>query len=409
MAISSTQPPAHLVGADQVPRPLRGLLATVSSRFRYGTLELTLPNDQKLVFEGSEDGPRADLSLASWRPLRRFLTGGALGFSESYLDGDWSTSDLPTLLYILTLNEDAAADHWHGRGIGMLVRRIAMAFNRNTKRGSRRNIYAHYDIGNQFYQRWLDPTMTYSSALFDREHNDLAAAQSAKYEHLRQKLDVRPGQRLLEIGCGWGGFAEHIAKTIGAKVTAITISKAQHDFAAERIQKAGLNDRVQIELRDYRDVEGRYDGIASIEMFEAVGEEYWPTFFGKVRNCLTESGRAALQIITIADRYFEVYRRTPDFIQTHIFPGGMLPSPSVLQDQARRAGLTLAGSTEFGQSYSDTLRRWSDSFNTRWTEVQALGFDDRFRRMWNFYLASCAAAFKSRTTDVTQLSLVRPG
>ena len=236
---------------------------------------------------------------------------------------------------------------------------------------------------------------------------DLAAAQTRKYASICDLSGIGEGDRVLEIGCGWGGFAEYAASRRGARVTALTISREQHDFAAARIQAAGLSDRVDVVLRDYRDERGSYDAIASIEMFEAVGEAYWPVYFQTVRDRLRPGGRATIQTITVQDRLFDGYRRGVDFIQKYIFPGGMLPSPSVLRQQVARAGLRLDGSLDFGQSYSDTLRLWHTRFNERWEDIAPLGFDDRFRRMWNYYLTSCAAYFKSGNTGVTQISMTR--
>jgi cyclopropane-fatty-acyl-phospholipid synthase len=277
----------------------------------------------------------------------------------------------------------------------------------NSQTQAKKNISAHYDLGNTFYGRWLDPTMTYSSAIFDSPADDLAAAQTRKYARICDGIGAVPGGHLLEIGCGWGGFAEYAARERGLKVTGLTISREQHDYAKKRIFDAGLAERVDIVMRDYRDEHGRYDGVASIEMFEAVGEKYWPVYFDTVRDRLKPGAQATIQVITVDERLFPVYRKSVDFIQKYIFPGGMLPSPGELRRQAGAAGLETLGSVEFGPSYSDTLRRWRRSFEARWDEIAPLGFDDRFRRMWNFYLASCAACFMAGTTDVTQVTLGR--
>ena len=265
----------------------------------------------------------------------------------------------------------------------------------------------HYDLGNDFYALWLDDTMTYSSAKFETGQESLEAAQIRKYEDLINQMGAQPGEHVLEIGCGWGGFAEYAAGKRGLKVTGLTISKEQHDFAVSRIENAGLSDRVEIKLQDYRDETGLYDGIASIEMFEAVGEKYWPTYFAKLRDCLKPGKAATLQIITLSEERFAIYRRTVDFIQKYIFPGGMLPSPTALRDQVRTAGLEIRNSVEFGESYSQTLRRWHDLFNQKWAQIAAFGFDERFRRMWNFYLTSCAASFQSGNSDVTQITITK--
>lgn len=282
------------------------------------------------------------------------------------------------------------------------------ALRANTRSGSKKNIAYHYDLGNAFYTKWLDPTMAYSSAVFEPGAGDLEAAQHAKFRRMAEKLDIRPGQRVLEIGCGWGGFATYLARECQAKVTAITVSKEQLAHTQAKVQREGLGERVEARFVDYRDVDGRFDRIASIEMFEAVGEKYWPTYFDTLRDRLKPGKNATLQIITIADHRWELYRNTVDFIQKYIFPGGMLPAPKVLRAEVEKAGLRVKGSIEFGKSYSQTLRRWHETFNDRWDEVAKLGFDDRFRRMWNFYLTSCAGAFEGGNCDVTQITVTRP-
>ena len=305
-------------------------------------------------------------------------------------------------------SNESVYDGFPGLGFARALERLRHWMNSNSKQQARKNIAYHYDLGNDFYRLWLDETMTYSSALFRSGQESLEAAQIAKYASMVDRIGAKPGDHVLEIGCGWGGFAEYAAGQRGLRVTGLTISQAQHDFAVARMQRAGLADKVEIKLQDYRDEQGRYDGIASIEMFEAVGQKYWPVYFDTVRNRLKPGKKATLQIITIDERRFDVYRRGVDFIQKYIFPGGMLPSPAALREEVRRAGLGLIGSLEFGQSYSQTLRRWHDTFNDRWDDVQRLGFDDRFRRMWNFYLTSCAGAFRFGNCDVTQITIERP-
>jgi cyclopropane-fatty-acyl-phospholipid synthase len=277
----------------------------------------------------------------------------------------------------------------------------------NSKRQARKNIAYHYDLGNDFYRLWLDDSMTYSSALFRSGQESLERAQEQKYAQLVDSLGLSEGDHVLEIGCGWGGFAEYAAGKRGLRVTGLTISQAQHDYAVERMQRAGLSDRVEIRMQDYRDAPGTFDGIASIEMFEAVGEEYWPAYFNTLRDRLKPGGRATLQVITVPDSRFEDYRKNVDFIQKYIFPGGMLISPSRLRQEGVRAGLSTEGSIEFGESYSQTLRRWHEMFTDRWDQIQRLGYDARFRRMWDFYLTGCAAAFHTGVCDVTQVTLRR--
>jgi cyclopropane-fatty-acyl-phospholipid synthase len=279
--------------------------------------------------------------------------------------------------------------------------------NRNSRAGSRRNIHAHYDLGNAFYAQWLDRSMTYSSALFDAAGRDLAAAQARKYQALCERTGIGPDDHVLEIGCGWGGFAEHVASRIGARVTALTISREQHEFARRRIAEIGLADRVEVRLQDYRDETGSYDRIASIEMFEAVGKEYWPTYFGQLRDRLKPGGTAGLQVITIRDEFFATYSREIDFIRRYIFPGGMLPTPSIMRDLGLRAGLPLVSERVFGLDYARTLAEWRDRFLQAWPTIRPLGFDERFKRIWQYYLCYCEAGFRAGSIDVRQMVFAR--
>ena len=397
----------HGGGSISIDDRLMALAYGIAENLQFGRLKFITPTGEHRQFEGSSDGPNAVLQLNSLRALRRFAIGGSLGFAEAYLDGDWDSPDLPSLLELLVLNEDAYSKHFYGRSWFRWLARARHLFRPNSKRGSRQNILAHYDLGNTFYQHWLDPSMTYSSARFEKPDASLESAQEAKYASLIKKLSLKPEHHLLEVGCGWGGFAEFAAREVGAKITAITISDQQHAFAAERIQAAGLNDKVEIRLQDYRDVDGRFDRIASIEMFEAVGESYWPVYFDKLSHILQPNGTIGLQIITIADRYYETYRRSADFIQRHVFPGGMLPSPTVLQKQLQRAGLQKLSETTFGLDYARTLATWNQRFQAAWPEMLHLGFDQRFKRLWQYYLAYCEAGFKVGWTDVCQLALRR--
>lgn len=383
------------------------LVLSLAPRLNSGTLAITLPDGSLHRFQGTQPGPVAELTIHNDRVARRLLTGGSLGFCEAYLDGDWSSPDIETLFTVALENWTALERALNGRPWYRALQHLGHLLRPNSKRGSRRNIAYHYDLGNRFYEKWLDPSMTYSSAVYAEPAQPLEQAQKTKYAEIARRMALQPGQHVLEIGCGWGGFAEFAAGEVGAKVTAITISREQHAYASERLQKAGLNERAQVLLRDYRDVEGRYDRIASIEMFEAVGEKYWPTFFGTVRDRLTEGGRAAMQIITIADPYFDQYRRGADYIQKYIFPGGMLPSPEMLSRQVRAAGLRLCEMTGFGPHYAETLRDWNRRFQVAWPEIEAMGFDGRFKRMWEQYLAYCAAGFATGTIDVQQVALQR--
>jgi len=372
-----------------------------------GRLDATLPDGRVFRVEGSKPGPVAALEIHNPDVFARLLREGDLGFAEAYLDGWWSTPDLMSFMQFISAGNDAVYEGFRAEGIARVYERIRFWLKSNTRTQAKRNIEAHYDLGNDFYALWLDETMTYSSAMFEHGQESLEKAQIRKYAHLVDEMGARPGDHVLEIGCGWGGFAEYAARERGLRVTALTISRAQHDYAVERIRRAGLQDRVEIRLQDYRDETGTYDGIASIEMFEAVGQRYWPTYFETVRERLKPGAKATLQIILIEDRRWERYRKSVDFIQRYVFPGGMLPSPTVLREEIRKAGLAVQNSVEFGPDYGQTCRRWYETFNERWNDVAALGFDARFKRMWDFYLASCAAGFEHAICDVTQITVAR--
>lgn len=383
------------------------LALALASKIKIGSLDILCPDGSTRSFAGAVPGPHGIIRVHRARLGRRMFLGGNVGLAEAYMDGDWDSPSLPDFLTVGALNSDAFDETLRGSLVYRTIDKMAHHWNRNSPRGSRRNIAYHYDLGNKFYEQWLDPTMTYSSAEFEGPAEDLPSAQSRKYERLADRIGVADGQHVLEIGCGWGGFAEHVAKSRGARVTGITISREQHDYARERIQREGLNEKVDIRLVDYRDVDGRYDGIASIEMFEAVGEQYWPAFFTTVRDRLREGGRAALQIITIADRHFDFYRSRPDFIQRYIFPGGMLPSPGRLVREIKETGLRFDGMEGFGQSYAQTLNRWNDRFQDAWDRIQTMGFDTRFKRMWEYYLAYCEAGFRAGSIDVNRVTLTK--
>jgi cyclopropane-fatty-acyl-phospholipid synthase len=333
---------------------------------------------------------------------------GDIGFAEGFMAGEWGSPDLAALLTLLSANADRLMRVITGSPLAQAAHWFMHVTRANTRAGARRNIHAHYDLGNRFYSAWLDSTMTYSSARFAAAGQDLSEAQRNKYRALAQHLELERGDEVLEIGCGWGGFAEIAAGEYGARVTALTISEAQHDFARQRIEKAGLADQVEIRLQDYRDVEGAFDKVASIEMFEAVGERYWPAYFNKIAEVLKPGGKAALQIITIREDLFEAYRKRADFIQRYIFPGGMLPSLDRLRGEVERAGLAWRRLEAFGQSYADTLAEWRRRFTAKWEEIRPLGFDEKFKQLWAFYLSYCEAGFRSGRTDVVQLALGKP-
>ncbi|MEL7346620.1 MAG: cyclopropane-fatty-acyl-phospholipid synthase family protein [Pseudomonadota bacterium] len=382
---------------------------SILQRIEMGRVEIRLPDGQEFVAEGATPGPSGRIEVADPEFFSRMAREGENGFCEMYIEGAWSTPDLQSLFDVLLLNNENVARGFPGQGLVRAYERLRHWLRSNTKAGSKRNISFHYDLGNQFYERWLDPSMTYSSALFSGQGETLVDAQANKYASICDRLQLKPGQSVLEIGCGWGGFAEYAIRERGVQVTGLTLSREQHDYAKQRLFEAGLAERADIVMRDYRDERGRYDAVASIEMFEAVGERYWPVYFNSLSSRLCDGGLAALQVITIADRLFTSYRKGTDFIQKFIFPGGMLPSPTALRREAETAGLDVVGSVEFGESYSRTLREWRDRFNDRWDEIRTLGFDERFHRMWNLYLASCAACFLAGTTDVTQITLSKSG
>ena len=381
------------------------LMLKAAARLRNGSLRMELPSGEILTFGGANPGPDGIMVIKDYRFARRVLMQGDIGLAETYFAGQWDTPNLTAVLGVFTANIEAIKREFKGSFLAIVANMFRHTTRQNSKSGSRKNILAHYDLGNEFYQRWLDGSMTYSSARFDEEAQSLESAQARKYQTLAESLALKPGQHVLEIGCGWGGFAEYAAREYGVKVTGVTISDAQFAFATERMAKAGLSDQVEILLRDYRDIDGQFDAVASIEMFEAVGERYWPTYFEKIAQVLKPGGRANLQIITIKDELFESYRRRADFIQRYIFPGGMLPSVTRLKEEAARAGLRWQGASEFGQSYARTLAEWALRFGESWSEIRKMGFDERFRRLWNFYLSYCEVGFKSGRIDVGQFAL----
>ncbi|MET0962446.1 MAG: cyclopropane-fatty-acyl-phospholipid synthase family protein [Noviherbaspirillum sp.] len=388
------------------PRSAAALLKLLA-RIRHGRLDLRLPDGAHLCFGDAEAGPHAHIEIASWQVFDDVLARGDIGLAEAYIDGAWNSPDLAALLLLLASNREALSKAVYGQWWRLLAARLRHVFHANSRAGSRRNIMAHYDLGNAFYGVWLDPTMSYSSALYgDDAGLTLEDAQLAKYRRILQRLDPKPGQRILEIGCGWGGFAEVAAREAGVEVLGVTLSPAQLAYAQERMRRAGLDGQVTLELRDYRDLgEQKFDHVVSIEMFEAVGERWWPAYFQALQRLLKPGGIAVVQSITIRNELFARYRRGTDFIQQHVFPGGMLPSPRAFAVQAQRAGLALHDSFAFGPDYARTLAEWAAAVERRWPDIAAQGFDERFHRVWRFYLAYCEAGFASGCTDVMQFEL----
>lgn len=385
------------------------LLRLLSSNWTWGRLTLVLPDGTNRQLSGRSPGHAAVLVIRDPRFAARVLRGGDIGFAEGYMAGEWDTPDLAVLLETLVNNYDHIRRLFDGNPLMNAVNWVGHRLNRNSRRGSQRNIHAHYDLGNAFYAAWLDPSMTYSSARFERPDQSLQEAQQAKYAALARLMDLKPGHRVLEIGCGWGGFAEFAAREVGALVTGVTISREQHDYARRRMFEAGLAERADIRLLDYRDVQGRFDRVASIEMFEAVGREYWPTYFQKIHDVLEPGGRAGLQVITIQNSLFEEYDARTDFIQKYVFPGGSLPSEDRMAPVIEKAGLKQMAVDRFGLDYADTLAEWTRRFDAAWLDIRSKSeaFDSRFHRLWRFYLAYCEAGFRSGRTDVIQVALDR--
>lgn len=377
------------------------------SKLQVGIFLLKLPNGVKHQFQGVEKGPTAELHIKSPRVMLRLLTNGTLGLAESYMAGEWDSPDVVSLITVGEMNRSILGGLDHGRWWMRSIQWLVHATRANTRSGAKKNIASHYDLGNDFYALWLDPTMTYSSAVFQSPDQDLKSAQINKYDTILEILRPTEHSHILEIGSGWGGFAMRAVQTTGCTVTSITLSEAQLKEASARVQAAGLADRITFKLQDYRDVKGQFDGIASIEMFEAVGERYWPAFFNTLHDRLRPDSMAAVQVITIRDDLFAAYRKGVDFIQRYIFPGGMLPSPEVFLKAAQQAGLGAVHQVFRGLDYARTLHHWDHQFNAQLDRIRAMGFDEHFIRMWHFYLAYCEAGFRRETINLMQIGLRR--
>ena len=406
------------VGAPATARTAFKLL----SRLKHGTLTVQLPDGSTQRF-GSGGSPTASLRLNNWNVCGAALRSGDIGFAESYIAGDWTTPHLTELLRVLVLNRKEVEDIIYGTWLGRLVYRCKHLLNRNTKANSQKNVHAHYDLGNAFYELWLDGTMNYSSAIFETPETPMSEAQSAKVRRALRMSQVQAGDRVLEIGCGWGALAEMATTEFGASIVGVTLSTEQLQWAQARMARAGVaaHDDVaeaiagrvthDLRLQDYRDIgvsheaDRSFDAICSIEMIEAVGREYWPTYFATVARLLKPGGHACIQSIVIADELYERYIGSTDFIQQYIFPGGCLPSPVIFRAQAEAAGLEVVDEFSFGLDYAHTLKLWRDVFLAQESLVLQLGFDKRFVRIWEFYLAYCEAAFAEANTDVVQYTL----
>ncbi len=381
------------------------MLTRVLGHLHTGHLTIQFPSGNVRTFHGSQSNVTsmvADMTIHSWTAISRMMKTNDIGLGESYMDGSWSTNDLSSLLNLLCANLHALEKVLSDSKLWQMIHKFIHLFNRNSKKGSRRNISYHYDLGNDFYELWLDETMTYSSAFRKDGEADLATAQTEKYRQLAEQLGLKRSDHVLEIGCGWGGFAEFAIKEYGCHVTGLTLSTEQKQYAEKRLANKGLKDKADFLLQDYRDMEGQFDHIVSIEMLEAVGQEYWPTYFQQVNHLLKPGGKIGIQVITIDHDRFDHYSSTVDFIQKYIFPGGMLPSHEIMQEQLQSAHLTMEKATPFGLDYAWTLKKWQDTFMAKLGGVKQIGFDDRFIRMWQFYLAYCEAGFTQKSIDVYQ-------
>ncbi|MDP1893601.1 MAG: cyclopropane-fatty-acyl-phospholipid synthase family protein [Hydrogenophaga sp.] len=405
---TATNHPAGFALPRNAPAAARTLMQLLQ-RLRHGSLTLQLPDGSVQRF-GSTEGPHASLRMVNWNMCRAVLKSGDIGFAESFMAGDWTTPNLTALLGLMVANRREVEDAIYGSWLGRLAYRVRHLLNRNSKANSRKNIHAHYDLGNAFYELWLDGTMNYSSALFEAPEQSMVDAQHAKVRRALRMAGVQPGDRVLEIGCGWGALAEKATTEFGATVTGVTLSTEQLAFAQQRMDKLGVQDQADLRLQDYRDIaDAPFDAICSIEMLEAVGREYWPTYFQSVAKLLKPGGRACIQSIVIDDALFERYIAGTDFIQQYIFPGGCLPCPRELRAQAAQAGLEVVDEFAFGPDYARTLQLWREQFLHEQERVLQLGFDQRFLRIWEFYLAYCEAAFTGANVDVVQITLRKPG
>ena len=372
------------------------------SRIEAGQLRAVFPSNFQKVYSGGQVGPTADIKINSWKLVPRLLLSGDMGLAESFLSGEWETSNLTQLILLGDINERALGNAVTPSKFINSIEKLRHQRRDNSKRGSRRNIAAHYDLGNEFYSHWLDNTMSYSSALFTDFGEELEVGQNRKYQRLAKALKLKEGDQVLEIGCGWGGFAEIAAKEYKCNVVGITLSNEQAKFAQRRMKENQLSNLVDIRIEDYRDVQGSFDKIVSIEMFEAVGEEHWRNYFETIKTRLKPGGLAGIQSITIANEFFETYKRRPDFIQKYIFPGGILPSEDKLNNAVSSAGLKILDDYYFGKSYAETLRRWQSTFEQKWDDIKNLGFDEKFQKMWRYYLSYCEAGFETGHINVGQ-------
>ena len=383
----------------------RSILCRVLKRIHYGSITVFFPNGSEETFSGAEPGPQVCIQVINYRCLWRVILGGDLGLAEGYIAGDWDSDNIGDLLKLGILNRDALIGLLSKSWIKLILSRIFHVMRSNTRRGSRRNISQHYDLGNDFYSLWLDQTMTYSSALFDTGEESILQAQQNKYRRMASQLDLKKGDNVLDIGCGWGGFAKFAAEEFGCRVTGITLSKEQAMYASSLIARTGLTDQIRIRIQDYRDCTGSFDKIVSSEMFEAVGIKNWSLYCGILRKNLNVNGLICLQIISIDEKNVRYYRKNPDFIQRYIFHGGVLPSPKEIENSLIRSNLKIIDSFYFGESYARTLKNWREEFQKNWLSIKNIGFDEQFYRMWNYYLCYCEAGFEMGNINVGQYTI----
>ena len=373
--------------------------------FPYGSIEIEWPNGKVEKISASKTGPTANLKITDDKVVKEIINGGSVKFAELYMAKRLTSSNLTTLMHYFALNNDEAEDTFKISILKYFFNKFSHSKNKNSQDQAKKNISYHYDLGNEFYSYWLDKSMTYSSAIFSKPTDNLEIAQKNKYKKLAELVSVKDGDNILEIGCGWGGFSEFLGREYDCKITAITISKEQYNFAKKRIKKENLENKIDIRFCDYRNIDGKFDKVLSIEMFEAVGKEYWNKFFCKIRTILNPDGYVGLQLITIDDKIYEVYKNNPDFIQKYIFPGGMLPSFKILTNVVIKNNFNIDEVNSFANDYAKTLNIWNKSFNKNWKKIEELGFDETFKLMWNYYLSYCEGGFLSKNIDLKQIKL----
>ena len=381
------------------------LLLKGIKKFSYGSIQIEFSDGYIENIKAKKPGPKAMLKINKPNAAKEIIQGGSVAFAESYINKDISTDNLTNLIHYCALNNDQAESTFNISILKKIIHKVFHYKNKNTKNQAKKNISFHYDLGNKFYEYWLDKTMTYSSAIFNNKSIELEAAQNNKYRKLAELSAIKNGDQILEIGCGWGGFAEFIGNNYDCNLTAVTISKEQYEYTKKRIFDANLSHKIEVLLCDYRNITGKFDKIVSIEMFEAVGKQYWNTFFKKIENILKPKGSISLQLITIDDNIYDVYKTNPDFIQKYIFPGGMLPSDKILKELINKTSLKINSIDSFSKDYAKTLNIWNKEFNKKWDKIEKLGFDENFKLLWNYYLSYCEGGFLSKNIDLKQIKL----